>query len=106
TPHSTEGAKEPPLKDVTCYGFNLTGTPEESRTKMNGQVQLKWLLQAYQLFPEKDKFFISSFNRLAGNTVLQQQIKQGLSEAEIRKSWEPALSHFKTIRKKYLLYAE
>ena len=106
TPHSTEGAKEPPLKDVTCYGFNLTGTPEESRAKMNGRVQLKWLIQAYQLYPDKDKFFISSFNRLAGNTVLQQQIKQGLSEAEIRKSWEPALSNFKTIRKKYLLYAE
>jgi uncharacterized protein YbbC (DUF1343 family) len=106
TPHSTEGAKEPPLKDVTCYGYNLTGTPEESRAKMNNQVQLKWLLQAYQLFPNKDKFFISSFNRLAGNTTLQQQIKQGMSEAAIRQSWEPALKHFKTIRKKYLLYAE
>jgi uncharacterized protein YbbC (DUF1343 family) len=106
TPHSTEGAKEPPLKDVTCYGYNLTGTPAESRQKMDNQVQLKWLIQAYQLFPDKNKFFISSFNRLAGNTTLQQQIKQGLSEAAIRKSWEPALSQFKTTRKKYLLYAE
>ena len=106
TPHSTPGAKEPPLKDVTCYGYNLTGTPDAVRKEMNGRVQLKWLIQAYQLFPEKDKFFIPFFNKLAGNTILQQQIKKGLSEAEIRKSWEPALTQFKTTRKKYLLYAE
>jgi uncharacterized protein YbbC (DUF1343 family) len=106
TPRSTPGAKEPPLKDVTCYGFNLTGPPDAVRKEMNGRIQLKWLIQAYQLFPEKDKFFIPFFNKLAGNTLLQQQIKKGLSEAEIRKSWEPALTQFKTTRKKYLLYAE
>ncbi|MCF6406073.1 DUF1343 domain-containing protein [Chitinophaga filiformis] len=106
TPRSTPGAKEPPLKDVTCYGYNLTGTPDAVRKEMNGRIQLKWLIQAYQLFPDKDKFFIPFFNKLAGNTILQQQIKKGLSEAEIRKSWEPALTQFKTTRKKYLLYAE
>jgi len=106
TPHSTPGAKEPPLKDRTCYGYNLTGTPAAVRKEMNDRVQLKWLIQAYRLFPEKDKFFIPFFNKLAGNTILQQQIKKGLSEAEIRKSWEPALTQFKTTRKKYLLYAE
>lgn len=106
TPRSTPGAKEPPLKDVTCYGFNLTGPPDAIRKEMNDRVQLKWLIQAYRLFPEKDKFFIPFFNKLAGNTILQQQIKKGLSEAEIRKSWAPALTQFKTTRKKYLLYAE
>lgn len=106
TPRSTPGAKEPPLKNLTCYGYNLTGTPEAVRKEMNGRIQLKWLIQAYQLFPEKEKFFIPFFNKLAGNTILQQQIKKGLSEAEIRKSWEPALTQFKTTRKKYLLYAE
>ena len=38
--------------------------------------------------------------------VLMQQIKDGKSEEEIRKSWEPALSEFKKIRKKYLLYED
>jgi uncharacterized protein YbbC (DUF1343 family) len=33
-----------------------------------------------------------------------KQVKQGLSEADIRKSWEPGLQRFKAIRKKYLLY--
>jgi uncharacterized protein YbbC (DUF1343 family) len=48
----------------------------------------------------------SFFNKLAGNNELWQQIRDGKSEAEIRKSWEPALSTFKKIRKKYLLYAD
>jgi uncharacterized protein YbbC (DUF1343 family) len=33
-----------------------------------------------------------------------QQIKSGLSEAEIRNSWQPELNKFKETRKKYLLY--
>jgi uncharacterized protein YbbC (DUF1343 family) len=106
TPRSTAGAKEPPLKNVTCYGYNLTGTPAEARAAMDNKLQLKWLLQAYDLFPEKENFFIPFFDKLAGNTTLQRQIKQGLSESDIRQSWEPALTQFKTIRKKYLLYAE
>ncbi|SFD04168.1 Uncharacterized conserved protein YbbC, DUF1343 family [Chitinophaga sp. CF118] len=106
TPHSTDGAKDPVLKDVTCYGYNLTGTPGKVRAQMENRVQLKWLIKAYELFPDKTKFFIASFNRLAGNATLQQQIIKGMSETAIRKSWEPALSKFKTMRKKYLLYAE
>lgn len=106
TPRSTPGAKEPPLKNVICYGYNLTGTPETVRAEMDNKLQLKWLLQAYDLYPEKENFFTPFFNKLAGNTTLQRQIKQGLSETEIRDSWEPALTQFKTIRKKYLLYAE
>ncbi|MBW7841052.1 MAG: DUF1343 domain-containing protein, partial [Chitinophagaceae bacterium] len=44
--------------------------------------------------------------KLAGNNELWQQIKDGKSEQEIRDSWQPALSHFKQIRKKYLLYKD
>ena len=63
---------------------------------------------AYKLFPDKDSFFLktNSFNRLAGNDVLMQQIKDGKNEEEIRKSWEPELSEFKLTRKKYLLYED
>ncbi|MEP6594727.1 MAG: DUF1343 domain-containing protein [Ginsengibacter sp.] len=108
TPQSTEGAKDPKLKYQVCYGWNLSGTPEEVRKKIDHKIQLNWILQAYKLFPEKDKFFLSStsLNKLAGNDMLMQQIKRGNSENEIRKSWEPALSNFKKIRKKYLLYED
>ncbi len=106
TPNPNEGAKSSKLYGQVCYGWDLSGTPEEVLAKMDNKVQLKWLIEAYKLFPQKDSFFLktNSFNRLAGNDVLMQQIKNGVSEEEIRKSWEPKLSEFKTIRKKYLLY--
>ena len=117
TPVSREGAKEPKLKGQLCYGWNLAGTPKEVLKKVDNKLQLSWLLQAYKLFPNKSEFFISAkkdkltetdyfFNKLAGNATLMQQIKQGVSEAAIRKSWEPKLKQFKTIRKKYLLYPD
>ncbi|HQW93595.1 MAG TPA: DUF1343 domain-containing protein, partial [Ferruginibacter sp.] len=46
------------------------------------------------------------FNKLAGNDELIQQVKDGKTEAAIRKSWEPKLDAFKAIRKKYLLYTD
>jgi uncharacterized protein YbbC (DUF1343 family) len=48
----------------------------------------------------------SFFNKLAGNNELWQQIRQGLSEEEIKKTWQPALREYKAIRKKYLLYED
>lgn len=115
TPTSREGAKEPKLKGQVCYGWNLSGTPGEVLQQVDDQLQLKWLLQAYKLFPDKEAFFLKTrsgnsvdyfFNRLAGNATLMKQIKEGVSEKEIRKSWEPALTKFKQTRKKYLLYED
>jgi uncharacterized protein YbbC (DUF1343 family) len=107
-PKPNEGAKSSKHYFETCYGWNLHGTPEQVLKKVNNHVQLKWLIEAYKLFPGKDSFFLksNSFNRLSGNDVLMQQIKDGLSEADIRKSWEPALSEFKKTRKKYLMYPD
>jgi len=111
-PNPNEGAKNSKLFGRTCYGWNLTGSVETVLKEVDHKIQLKWLIQAYQLFPDKNKFFIlpksgdmegSFFNKLAGNNELWQQLKAGKSEEEIRASWEPGLSQFKTIRKKYLL---
>ena len=107
TPLSVTGAKNPPLLNQVCYGYDLSkiDVPQET----GSQLSLKWLITAYRLFPDKDHFFIGEgkfFNKLAGNDVLQQQLKEGKTEEEIRKSWEPALSNFKKIRKKYLLYVD
>ena len=65
-------------------------------------------MKAYKLFPGKDSFFLKTnfINKLMGNDVFVQQIKQGKPEKEIRESWEPALSDFKKIREKYLLYKD
>jgi uncharacterized protein YbbC (DUF1343 family) len=115
TPTSREGAKEPKLKDKLCYGWNLYGANEDVLKQMDGKVQIKYLLEAYSLFPDKDNFFLKpksgkatdySFNKLAGNDILMQQVKAGNTETQIRQSWQPALDAFKKIRKKYLLYAD
>ena len=115
TPNPNEGAKNSKLYGQVCYGWDLSGSSEQVLAKVDNKVQLKWLMEAYQLFPKKDSFFIlpktgkmeeSFFNKLAGNNELWQQVKNGNSEEEIRKSWEPKLSEFKKMRKKYLLYED
>lgn len=107
TPQSIPGATNPPQLGKTCNGYDLSGTNAENAT--GNQWTLKWVLQAYRLYPEKDSFFLrngSGFDRLAGGPTLRQQITSGMTEDAIRKTWEPALTNFKTIRKKYLLYAD
>lgn len=113
TPNPNEGAKSSKLYGQLCYGWDLSGPVDDVLAKTGTQIQLKWLIEAYKLFPDKNNFFLlpksgkmeeSFFNKLAGNNDLWQQIKAGKSEAEIRKSWEPKLSEYKLIRKKYLLY--
>ncbi|MGZ3880388.1 MAG: exo-beta-N-acetylmuramidase NamZ family protein [Flavisolibacter sp.] len=108
TPHATEGAPSPKYKDQACYGWNLSGTPQEVLKMIDGRLQLKYLLEAYKMFPDKEHFFKkdNGFNRLAGTDELMKQIKDGKSEQEIRTSWEPKLTEFKKIRKKYLLYPD
>lgn len=115
TPTSRDGARNPKLADQLCYGWNLYGTNEEVLKQVDNKVQIKYLLEAYRLFPEKENFFNipktgnplnNAFNRLAGNKELMEQIKAGKTEAEIRQSWEPGLQAFKKIRKKYLLYPD
>ncbi len=117
TPTSRDGAKEPKLKNQLSYGWNLSGSVEDVLKKVEGKIRLKWLLQAYQLFPDKKNFFLVAkkdipvetdyfFNKLAGNASLMKQIKMGMTEKEIRENWQPLLNNFKNIRKKYLLYPD
>ena len=115
TPTSREGAKDPKLKDQICFGWNLTGKNETILKQIDHKVQIQWIIKAYQQYPNKEDFFLKPstikptayyFNKLAGNSDLMEQIKAGVSEAEIRKSWEPKLKVFKAIRKKYLLYPD
>ena len=108
TPTSTQGAPNPKHKDKVCYGYDLSSSPEQVLKKIDDRIQLKYLLEAYKLFPDKEAFFNkpSSLNRLAGTDELMQQVIAGKSEDEIRKSWEPKLSEFKKIRKQYLMYPD
>ncbi|RPE09352.1 DUF1343 domain-containing protein [Chitinophaga lutea] len=102
TPRSVPGAKNPVLKDQTCYGYDLSAP---AKAPVNA-IELEYILNAYKLFPEKSRFFNAFFNKLAGNSILQSQIKAGKSAAAIRATWQPGLKKFKAIRKKYLLYED
>lgn len=103
-PVSIKGmSKNPPLENQICYGIDFRSMPiEEARNKK--QLDLKLLIELYNAFPERDKFFTPFFNKLAGTDQLMKQVKEGKSEEEIRKTWEAGLKQYKETRKKYLLY--
>lgn len=93
-------AKHPLQEDKVCYGLDLRiGELQERFT-------LKYLLDFYNKSVDKRNFFTSErfFNLLAGNDILIKQIKSGLSEEQIRQSWQSDLEKYKTIRDRYLLY--
>lgn len=98
TPKPNFGAKDPLHNGKLCYGEDLSGI-----SKISG-LQLKWLLKAYNSTSDKSKFFIPFFTKLAGTKKLQEQIEAGMTEAEIKKTWEVGLANFKKIRKNYQIY--
>ena len=91
-------AKNPPNENKVCYGLDLR------KVSIPKKIDLHYLLDMYKAFPDKDKFFIPFFERLAGTAVLRQQIKDGLTEDQIRQTWQKDLDAYKEVRKKYVLY--
>lgn len=104
TPKPNEGAKNPPFENKLCYGIDYQ--------KLESNFSLKPILEFYQtmkdkdLEDKKDNFFNSYFNTLAGNDKLQTQIKEGLTEEEIKITWQKDLENYKIMRNKYLLYED
>ena len=105
TPKPKVGAMDPKYKGQVCNGYNLVnfGTEYMKNTK---KIYLYWLMGTHKNTPDKTNFFDENFNYHAGNATLQKQIKDGVEEDVIRKSWQEGLEKFKTIRKKYLLYKD
>ena len=103
TPRQSEGRKAPLLCDQICHGELLTDYAHNYNINKN-ELKLTWLINAYNQLNYNDKFFNNFLVKLTGTKNLEHQIKAGLSEEEIRKSWEPKLNEYKKIRKKYLVY--
>jgi uncharacterized protein YbbC (DUF1343 family) len=95
----------PPYKDQNCLGVDLRDF-YETHPKMFGRINLSWLFMAYKNLGSQASFFNDYFDKLAGTSLLREQISNDIPESEIRKTWETRLSEFKEIRKKYLLYPE
>lgn len=102
TPKPMYGAKHPKLNGKLCLGKDLREL-SLSDIRKNG-FTLKYLIEAYKTIGDDDDFFNSFFYRLAGSHTLRQQIEKGMSEEEIKATWQDGIRDFKTIRKKYLLY--
>jgi uncharacterized protein YbbC (DUF1343 family) len=98
TPKPNFGAKDPVFKNQLCFGEDLSNIPKVK------QLELKWLIKAFNKTKDKSSFFNTFFIKLTGTQKLQEQIEANLSEAEIRKSWLKGLNDFKEMRKKYLIY--
>lgn len=111
TPVSIPGKSETPLhQNELCFGLDLRNY-NTAKLRRNGKINLQWMMDLYKAYPDKTRFFdrtqskqIGNIDYLAGTTVFKQQIMAGTSEKEIRQSWEPGLSQYKTMRLKYTLY--
>jgi len=103
TPQSVPGAKNPPLLGVKCFGTDLRAAMEKKLVP-KPEINLDWIISAYNDFPDKDKFFVPYFDVLAGGPVLREQIQKGMTSGEIKATWKEGLEEFAGVRDKYLLY--
>jgi uncharacterized protein YbbC (DUF1343 family) len=111
TPVGIKGMAETPLhKDVVCYGLDLR-TYDINTLRTSKRINIQWMIDLYKAFPDKDKFFdrnvskqIMNIDILAGVSAFKKQIIEGKTMREIQDSWEPQLSNYKVMRKKYLIY--
>lgn len=99
-PQSIVGmSKSPKYQDEKCYGIDLR------QAHVAPRLDLSYLIRFYRKYPHKKKFFKEYFNTLAGTAKLQEQIRNGWSEAQIRQSWQKDLKKYQKLREKYRLYA-
>lgn len=111
TPVGIRGMAETPLHmNQPCYGLDLRNY-DISILRKQKKLNIQWMMEMYKAYPDKEKFFdykqskeMGNIDFRTGDSKFREQIATGVSEEEIRKSWEPGLSNYKKMRKKYLIY--
>ena len=94
----------PRHKGKLCYGTDYTSVSLPKR-----QIALGPLLDYYRKADSLGLQLINQrqlFDLLAGTKKLRQQLSSGLSEEEIRASWQAGLKAFQAKRARYLLYTD
>ena len=100
-PVSVDEERKPKFEGNESYGIDLR------KIEVKKELNIKYLIDFYNKLKDNDsEFFGKYFYRIAGNKILENQIKDGISEKEIRSSWEIKLTQYKEKRKKYLLYKD
>ncbi|MCC8155600.1 MAG: DUF1343 domain-containing protein [Tannerellaceae bacterium] len=104
TPEALPGFDTAPLqKDKECFGVDLRNS------SFKGGLTLRYIFDFYDKMGKDPKRFFTRpewFDLLTGEKRLREQIIRGLTEKEIRSSWQDELNDYKVMRKKYLLYPE
>ncbi|WP_420387678.1 exo-beta-N-acetylmuramidase NamZ domain-containing protein [Roseivirga sp.] len=100
TPQPNAGSKYPPLEGKQCFGQSFVGTYAPHEFK------LTYLLEYHKALKNDTTFFRDYIDLLAGTKEFRKQVEAGLSEDEIRATWQPRLNSYKAMRKKYLLYQD
>ncbi|MCK9302741.1 MAG: DUF1343 domain-containing protein [Bacteroidales bacterium] len=101
TPKSVTAAPNPKLMNQLCYGYAFD---YEKDTEFQDKINVDIIIKCYNKLKDKSTFFIPFFDKLAGTDQLRTQIEAGLTEEQIRSSWQNDINDFLLIRKKYLLY--
>jgi uncharacterized protein YbbC (DUF1343 family) len=98
-------SEKPPFEGEVCYGVNLAGFAENYEYN-DHHFTLQYLISTHEYFNSRTDYFNSYFSKLSGSEQLRTDVMNGITEDEIKKSWEPELTAFKSIRSKYLLYPD
>ena len=106
TPHSTAGAKNPPLKDQECTGRDLRSLSDEEIYSQG--INLEYLIEAVRNLKGKtsETLLTSFFEKLIGVDYVRRMINEGADAAQIKAMWKEDVERFKKDRKPYLLYEE
>ncbi|MBR5660417.1 MAG: DUF1343 domain-containing protein [Bacteroidales bacterium] len=104
TPRSVPGAKNPPLKDKLCHGYDLREKPLDEICDEG--INLDYIITAFNDLGIGDKFFTSFFDKLAGVGYIREMILSGASAQEIKARWKDDVEAFKARRHPYLLYPD
>ncbi len=100
TPQPNGGSKYPPLEGLLSHG-KFFGDEVAKH-----ELTLKYLLEYHEDLKDDTTFFRSYIRLLSGDENFQEQVESGMSEAEIKATWQPKLNTYKDMRKKYLLYPD
>ncbi|MCU0459822.1 MAG: DUF1343 domain-containing protein [Bacteroidales bacterium] len=103
TPKPSFGSSNPKYNGITCFGIDLRNALAEGIVP-KPEMNIGWIIDMYNAYPDKEKFFNGYFNTLAGSSTLREQIISGMSAEAIRETWKEGLDKFRIIRAKYLLY--
>jgi uncharacterized protein YbbC (DUF1343 family) len=102
-PEDIEGMQTNPVQEgKICRGITL------QNETLNHRFTLYYFLKFADSFNQKADMItnVRWLNLLAGTDKLYHQIISGMSEADIRKTWQKDLNVYKEMRKKYLLYPD